>query len=47
MERGTIRLSQKGEQSTHILKPFPLSRLRTVKEIPANHNLTMQIASQV
>lgn len=47
IERGTIRLSQKGEQSTHILKPIPLSRLRRVKEIPANENLTMQIASQV
>ena len=47
IERGTIRLSQKGEQSTHILKPVPLSRLRRVKEIPANENLTMQIASQV
>ena len=47
VERGKIRLSQKGEQSTHILKPIPLSRLRRVKEIPANENLTMQIASQV
>lgn len=45
--KGKIRLSQKGEQSTHILKPIPLSRLRRVKEIPANENLTMQIASQV
>lgn len=47
IEKGKIRLSQKGEQSTHILKPIPLSRLRRVKEIPANENLTMQIASQV
>lgn len=47
VEKGKIRLSQKGEQSTHILKPIPLSRLRRVKEIPANENLTMQIASQV
>ena len=47
VERGKIRLSQKGEQSTHILKPIPLSRLRRVKVIPANENLTMQIASQV
>lgn len=47
IERGKIRLSKKGEQSTHILKPIPLSRLRRVKEIPANENLTMQIASQV
>lgn len=47
VERGKIRLSRKGEQSTHILKPIPLSRLRRIKEIPANENLTMQIASQV
>lgn len=47
IEKGKIRLSQKGEQSTHILKPIPLSRLRRIKEIPANENLTMQIASQV
>lgn len=47
VERGKIRLSHKEEQSTHILKPIPLSRLRKVKEIPANENLTMQIASQV
>lgn len=47
VEKGKIRLSQKGEQSTHILKPIPLSRLQRVKEIPANENLTMQIASQV
>lgn len=36
VEKGKIRLSQKGEQSTHILKPIPFSRLRRVKEIPAN-----------
>lgn len=47
IEKGVIRLSEKGEQSTHILKPIPLSRLKRVKEIPANENLTMQIASQV
>ena len=47
VEKGKIRLSLKGEQSTHILKPIPLSRLRRVKEIPANEKLTMQIASQV
>jgi serine/threonine-protein kinase HipA len=47
VEKGKIRLSQKGEQGTHILKPIPLSRLQRAKEIPANENLTMQIASQV
>lgn len=47
VEKGIIRLSKKGEQSTYILKPIPLSRLRRVNEIPANENLTMQIASQI
>jgi len=47
VEKGEIRLSQKGEQSTHIIKPVPLSLLRRVSEIPANENLTMQIASRV
>ncbi|MGL5790195.1 MAG: type II toxin-antitoxin system HipA family toxin [Bacteroidales bacterium] len=47
VKKGKICLSNKGEQSTHILKPIPLSRLRRIKEIPANENLTMQIASQV
>lgn len=47
IEKGKIRLTQKEELSTHILKPIPLSRLKRVKEIPANENLTMQIASQV
>lgn len=44
IEKAEIRISKKGEQSTHILKPFPLSRLRRVKEIPANDNPTIQIA---
>lgn len=47
VEKGQIRLSRKGEQGTYILKPIPLSRLRRLKEMPANENLTMQIASQV
>jgi len=47
VEKGEIRLSQKGEQSTHIIKPVPFSLLRRVSEIPANENLTMQIASRV
>lgn len=47
IDKGVIRLSIQGEQSTHILKPIPLTRLRKVKEIPANEHLTMQIASQV
>lgn len=47
IEKGQIRLSEKKEQSTHILKPIPLSRLKRINELPANENLTMQIASQV
>lgn len=47
LKKGEIYLSERDELSTHILKPAPLSRLRRVKEIPANENLTMQIASQV
>lgn len=47
IDKGVIRLSKQGEQSTHILKPVPLMRFRRVGEVPANENLTMQIASQV
>ncbi|MCM1451890.1 MAG: HipA domain-containing protein [Clostridium sp.] len=47
IENGRIRLSQEGERSTHILKPMPWDNtLRDRKQIPANENLTMQIASQ-
>lgn len=43
-----IRLSQDNEQSTYILKPAPWDEtLKERKQIPANENLTMQIASQV
>ena len=48
IERGIIRLARKDEQSTYILKPAPWDEtLRERKQIPANENLTMQIASQV
>lgn len=47
LKKSKIYLSEKGELSTHILKPIPLSRLRRTNEIPANEHLTMQIASQV
>jgi len=48
IDNGRIRLSHEGEQATHILKPAPLNLgLSTRKQIPANENLTMQIASQV
>lgn len=39
-------LAQEEEQSTYILKPKPAG-LRLPGEIPANENLTMQIAEQV
>ena len=48
IEKGVIRLAWDGERSTHILKPAPWDEtLSTRRYIPANENLTMQIASQV
>lgn len=45
---GEIRIAEKNERSTHILKPYPRDvTLRDRKLIPANEHLTMQIASQV
>lgn len=45
---GAIRIAGEGEQSTYILKPAPWDEtLLERKQIPANENLTMQIASQV
>ena len=44
---GRIRIANDNERSTYILKPSPLdSILLDRKYIPANENLTMQIASQ-
>jgi serine/threonine-protein kinase HipA len=43
---GELRLTDEGEQGRYILKPKP-SDLRLPAEIPANENLTMQIAEQV
>ncbi len=43
---GELRLTEEGEQGHYILKPKP-SDLRLPAEIPANENLTMQIAEQV
>lgn len=42
-----IRLANKGEQGTYILKPAPADKIKDRKEIPANEHLTMQIAHQV
>lgn len=48
IEKGHIRIAGENEQSTYILKPAPWDEtLRERKQIPANENLTMQIASQV
>ena len=48
IKSGEIRISGDNERSTHILKPAPWDKtLRDRKLIPANENLTMQIASQV
>lgn len=48
IENGKIRISQKNERSTHILKPAPWDKtLIERKQIPANEHLTMQLASQI
>ena len=48
IEDGSIRIAREGVQSTYILKPAPWDEtLRERKQIPANENLTMQIASRV
>lgn len=48
VENNKIRLARDGEQGMYILKPAPLDySLSTRKQMPANENLTMQIASQV
>lgn len=47
IEKGQVRLAAPGQPSTHILKPIPLSRLKRLREIPANEHLSMQIASQL
>lgn len=46
--QGKVRIAEEGERSSYILKPAPWDRtLIERKQIPANENLTMQIASQV
>ncbi len=48
IEKGSIRIAREEQQSTYILKPAPWDEtLQERKQIPANENLTMQIASQV
>lgn len=46
--RNKLKLTSDGQQGTHILKPIPYgAEFRFPEELPANENLTMQIASQV
>lgn len=46
LDKNVLRLTQHGEQGTHILKPIPRD-LKKVDQVPANEHLTMQIAKQV
>ena len=46
LEKKELRLTEKGEQGTYILKPIPID-LKKVDQVPANEHLTMQIAKQV
>ena len=46
LEKNKLRLIQKGEQSTYILKPIPTLGKRS-DQMPANEHLTMQLARQV
>jgi serine/threonine-protein kinase HipA len=46
LEKNLLRLTEKGEQGTYILKPVPRD-VKNPKAVPANEHLTMQIARQV
>ncbi|MGB5988516.1 MAG: HipA domain-containing protein, partial [Marinifilaceae bacterium] len=46
LDKNLLRLTNKGEQGTHILKPIP-SFANNNDQMPANEHLTMQIARQV
>ena len=46
LEKNILRLTNKGEQGTYILKPIPRD-VRYPDQVPANEHLTMQIARQV
>ena len=45
-EKNILRVTKEGEHGTHILKPIPAD-LKKASQVPANENLTMQIARQV
>ena len=46
LEKNKLRLTNEGEQGTHILKPIP-GFGKNADQMPANEHLTMQIARQV
>ncbi len=46
LDKNKLRLTDEGEQGTHILKPIPRD-LKKIDQVPANEHLTMQIARQV
>lgn len=46
LENNALRLTERGEQGTYILKPIPRD-LKKIDQVPANEHLTMQIARQV
>lgn len=46
LEKNILRLTEKGEHGTYILKPVPRD-VKMVDQVPANEHLTMQIARQV
>jgi serine/threonine-protein kinase HipA len=46
LQKNQLRLTEPGEQGTYILKPIPRD-LKKVNQLPANEQLTMQIATQV
>ena len=46
LEKNILRLTNKGEHGTYILKPIPRD-VKMVDQVPANEHLTMQIARQV
>lgn len=46
LDKNKLRLTEKGEQGTYILKPIPRD-VKSIDQVPANEHLTMQIARQV
>ena len=46
LEKNKLRLTIAGEQGSYILKPIPRDIMK-INQVPANENLTMQIAKQV